>query len=679
MNQRHYYFEWLLSGLVSAFLAMGCSSKPATFSLGADISFIPQNESLGAVFYDVDGKEKDVCQIMAAHHFDNIRLRIFVNPEAEKGYSPRQGFCNLEQTIQMAKRIRAAGMDFTLDFHYSDTWADPDKQYKPSGWEGLTGQALEDTLCEYTKSVLRALDEAGVAPDMVQIGNEINHGLVWPEGFIDDNAKEENWAAMAGLYKAGQRAVRETLPDCRIMVHLALGGENRLCRQFLDYLLKYGAEFDVIGLSYYEQWHETYNDLKANLYDLSAHYGKPVCVCEYGAKSDNIEKINDIVRSVPGGMGFGTMAWEPVQALFSFASDSAGASFRRRQPGGEPVRLTANKEMLSLYDGLYARYKRNGREESPESARPAERTFERGEAIIGADISWLPRQEDNGLKFSDKDGQKDALAILKENKFNWIRLRLFTDPTAEGGYSAEGYCGLEQTLQMAKRVKAQGMKFLLDFHYSDTWADPGKQYTPASWAAYSGSGLEGQVYRYTFETIRKFIEEGCTPDMVQTGNEINHGMLWPQGKIGDSYMPFGVLLRCASAAVRAADETIPIMVHIACGGQNDESVAFLDKIISRDVKFDIIGQSYYPRWHGTLDELKANLNDLATRYGKPIIVVEYQDYPVEVNEIVRDLPNHSGWGTFIWEATSPRWGGLFDAEGRTTEKMNIYPKLYETL
>jgi arabinogalactan endo-1,4-beta-galactosidase len=664
MNQRHSY-NYLFLLILSAFLATACSRKPVTFSLGADISFVPQYESRGMVFCDADGKEKDVCQLMAAHHFDNIRLRIFVDPEAEKGYSPHQGFCNLEQTIRMARRIRAAGMNFTLDFHYSDTWADPDKQYKPSRWEGLTGQALEDKLYGYTKDVLRALDEAGVAPDMVQIGNEINHGLVWPEGFIDDNAKEENWAALAGLYKAGQRAVRETLPDCRIMAHLALGGENRLCRQFLDYLLKYDAQFDVVGLSYYEQWHETYADLKANLYDLSARYGKPVCVCEYGAKSDNIKKINDMVRSVPGGLGCGTMAWEPLQTLFPFAADSTRA---------------ASEEILGLYDELYARY--NGGEGGGVSSgdgQPAERVFERGETITGADISWLPQQEDGGLRFSDKGVQKDALDILKDHAFNWIRLRLFVDPSAEGGYSAEGYCGLEQTLQMAKRIKARGMKFLLDFHYSDTWADPGKQYTPSAWLAYSGAGLEGQVYRYTFETVRRFMDEGCTPDMVQVGNEINHGMLWPGGKINDSYMSFGVLLRCASAAVRAADESIPVMVHIACGGQNGESVAFLDKIISRDVKFDLIGQSYYPRWHGTLDELRFNLNDLAVRYGKPIIVVEYQDDAAEVNEIVKNIPNRLGWGAFIWEATSPKWGGLFDAEGQTTEKINLYSKLYETL
>ncbi|KAA6317742.1 Arabinogalactan Endo-beta-1 4-galactanase, partial [termite gut metagenome] len=271
----------ILLGL--GFLLAGCGRQASFFSIGADISSVAQSEARGVVYQDENGVEKDVCQIMADHHFDNIRLRIFLNPEAEKGYAPKDGFCDLQHTVDMAKRIKAAGMKFTLDFHYSDTWADPDKQFKPSAWEGLTGEALENALYEYTKTVLTTLKEAGVAPQMVQIGNEINHGLVWPEGYIDDNAKEENWTTMLGIYKAGQRAVRETLPKTQLMIHLALGGENILCHQYLDYMIKYGAAFDVIGLSYYEQWHETYNDLKMNLYDLSASYNKPVCVCEYGA------------------------------------------------------------------------------------------------------------------------------------------------------------------------------------------------------------------------------------------------------------------------------------------------------------------------------------------------------------------------------------------------------------
>ena len=295
---------------------------------------------------------------------------------------------------------------------------------------------------------------------------------------------------------------------------------------------------------------------------------------------------------------------------------------------------------------------------------------------IGADVSWLPSQEDHGMKFSDNGAEKDALEILRDHHFNWIRLRLFVDPTAPGGYSREGYCGLEQTIAMAKRIKNAGMKFLLDFHYSDTWADPGKQFKPDSWKNDTGAALEDRIYSYSNEVIKRFISEGVRPDMVQTGNEINNGMVWPQGKIEDGqFESFAVMLRCATAGVRAADPTIPIMIHIACGGQNEKSVTFFDKIIARDVKFDIIGQSYYPKHHGTLDDLTANLNDLAKRYSRPIIVVEYQDYRKEVNEIVRKIPDGLGIGTFIWEATSSSWGGLFDRQGKTTESIRIYDEL----
>ncbi|MBN2167534.1 MAG: glycosyl hydrolase 53 family protein [Marinilabiliaceae bacterium] len=658
----------LILGLACCLAIVSCKQN-TQHSIGADISFVPQMEARGGAYYDENNIKKDICQIMADNHFDNIRLRIFVDPNAENGYSRGGGdYCGLGKTLEMAKRIKAVGMDFTLDFHYSDTWADPDKQFKPLEWEGLKGKELENKLYEYTKEVLTTLNEAGVAPKMVQVGNEINHGMVWPDGRVMDNATEENWAALMGLYKAGQQAVNEVLPDAKLMVHLALGGQNTLCRQFLDKMNTYGAEFDVIGLSYYERWHETYNDLKANIYDLSSRYNKPVCVCEYGANTENIKIINDIVRSVPNNLGFGTMAWEPGRVLFN----------REGKP---------SEEVFAINNEIYNQY--SNPDFKPDVEPPFERTVSIEKPVIGADISFVPQEEARGKKYIDNGVEKDVLEILNDHKFNWIRLRLFVDPNAENGYSrgGEGYCGLEKTLEMAKRVKAEGMKFLLDFHYSDTWADPGKQFIPSAWKDLHGSALEGKIYSYTHETIKRFIAEGVKPDMVQVGNEINNGMLWPIGKLpegkekvnsNEEMESFCILLRCASAAVRAADPDITIMVHIACGGQNPESVAFFDKIISRDVKFDVIGQSYYPEYHGTLEDLEFNLNDLVKRYNKPIFVVEYHENRKAVNDIVHNIPNKMGLGTFIWEPTSPRWGGLFDRDGATNENIDIYPELQGT-
>ena len=308
----------------------------------------------------------------------------------------------------------------------------------------------------------------------------------------------------------------------------------------------------------------------------------------------------------------------------------------------------------------------------------ADRQFDLERPMIGADISFVPSQEDRGSEFSDQGEKADVLKILSDHKFNWIRLRLFVDPTAENGYSRQGYCGLEQTLAMAKRIEQAGMKFLLDFHYSDTWADPGKQFTPSAWKGLSDEELSDKLYEYTSSVIKRFKAEGVAPEMVQIGNEIHNGFLWPQGQIKNSPETFGMLLRRASEAVRDADPNIPIMVHPALGGDNGRSVRFFDFVLSHDVVFDVIGQSYYPEHHGTLEQLENNLTDLAKRYGKPIVVVEYKEHAKEVNEIVRDLPGNLGLGTFIWEATSSRWGGLFDRDGSTTEKIDIYPEFFSS-
>lgn len=294
---------------------------------------------------------------------------------------------------------------------------------------------------------------------------------------------------------------------------------------------------------------------------------------------------------------------------------------------------------------------------------------------VGADISWVQQHEDKGLTYKENGKQEDVLTILKTNGFNWIRLRLFVDPKAEKGYSKDGYCDLEHTLIMAKRIKASGMKLLLDFHYSDNWADPGKQFMPSSWEGLKGKVLEDKIFEYTKDVLQRFQAAGLTPQMVQIGNEINHGMMWPEGKSDSTLIPLSGLLRRAGDAVRAVDPKIQIMVHIACGGQNKESVWFFDKIQKNGVEFDVIGQSYYPEYHGTLDDLKSNLTDLIARYHKPIVLVEYQVYRQEVNEIVLNLPDKMGMGTFIWEATSPRWGNLFDKDGNTTEFMKLYPEL----
>jgi beta-galactosidase len=297
--------------------------------IGADISFLPQLESRGMNFYD-RGEKGDAIEILKKHGFNYIRLRIFVNPENEEGYSPSIGFCGLDSTLKMAKRVKEAGLNLLLDFHYSDTWADPQKQFKPKAWEGLAFEELTHTLKDYTKSVLFALKEQGTMPEMVQIGNEINHGIVWPDGHISNLDK------LAELLKAGTQAVREVDPSTKVMMHLALGGQNEETVFWFDNMIARGLEFDIIGLSYYPRWHCTLDDLNNNMLDVIERYQKDVNVVEYSAFK---WEVNELVFELPESRCNGTCIWEPLNT-WSSVFDQHGNSL----------------EEINLYDEISAKY-----------------------------------------------------------------------------------------------------------------------------------------------------------------------------------------------------------------------------------------------------------------------------------------------------------------------------------
>ncbi len=294
--------------------------------------------------------------------------------------------------------------------------------------------------------------------------------------------------------------------------------------------------------------------------------------------------------------------------------------------------------------------------------------------MLGADISFLPELEASGIKFSERGVEKDAIKTLKEHGFNYVRLRIFNDPARDSGYSPKrGFCDLANTKRMAKRVKEAGMKLLLDFHYSDYWADPGKQFKPAAWRDLSFPEMKRALYDYTKNVVQELKAQGTTPDMIQIGNEINHGIVWPEGSVAN-LDSLAQLLNAGEAAVKSVDANIAIMLHVALGGQNHESVFFIDNMLARGVNFDVIGESYYPKWHGTLDDLHHNLNDLVRRYKKDVIVVEYSQLKEEVNKISFELPDGHGKGTCIWEPLST-WESIFDKEGKSNDLLYLYDKI----
>jgi beta-galactosidase len=294
--------------------------------------------------------------------------------------------------------------------------------------------------------------------------------------------------------------------------------------------------------------------------------------------------------------------------------------------------------------------------------------------MLGADISFLPQLESRGVKFSDGGKEGDAIQILKNHGFNYIRLRIFNDPARDSGYSPKrGFCDLEHTKAMAKRVKAAGLKFLLDFHYSDTWADPGKQYKPAAWRGKSFPELKQAVYDYTKDVMQALKDQGTLPDMVQVGNEINHGMIWPEGNIGN-LDSLAQLLYAGINGVRVVAPATTIMLHVALGGQNDESRLFYDNMVARQVPFDVIGLSYYPKWHCTLEDLEYNAADLAKQYEKDVIIVEYSHKKEEVNDIGFQVPGGRGKGTCIWEPLNT-WEKVFESNGQSNSLLAVYDNI----
>ena len=317
---------------------------------------------------------------------------------------------------------------------------------------------------------------------------------------------------------------------------------------------------------------------------------------------------------------------------------------------------------------------------------------------IGADVSFLGKCEQEGVVFKEVGQPKDVLALLHEHQYNWVRLRLFHDPSVGEWHLPND---LAYTLHLAKRARAMGFHVLLDLHYSDTWADPGKQFTPAEWSRLNHKQLANQVFRYTREVIAAFAREGLMPDMVQVGNEITNGMLWPDGKLPGNWDNFADLVRAGIRGVHAgagSAQRPQIMIHIERSGDYNAAIAFFDNLIARKVRFDVIGMSYYPRWHGDIAAMRVNLSNLALRYHLPIIVAEAafnwkpvdfigkkSDFPESpegqkaflqaVDAAVRAIPNGLGRGVFWWEPAAE--GGLrsrsfFDDDGKVLPVISAF-------
>lgn len=248
--------------------------------IGADLSTWLSEEELGAAFYD-HGQKKELTEILKDYGFNSVRLRLWNDPNSEDGEPYGAGDNDLKKTIQMAKRVKKAGMSFLLDIHYSDFWTDPGKQFKPKAWEKLSYPELVKQVETYTTEVVRTLCEEGCEPDLIQVGNELSNGLLWPDGKVPE------YRAIAEFVSSGIKGVREVLPSVPIMIHLDNGGKQELYRTWFDNYMKYceeefpyGLDFQIIGLSYYPFWHGTLAELEANMRMVEERYHKELVVAE---------------------------------------------------------------------------------------------------------------------------------------------------------------------------------------------------------------------------------------------------------------------------------------------------------------------------------------------------------------------------------------------------------------
>lgn len=313
--------RWFVTIALLILINTGCKKTPkgetmmypepdpiGTYAKGADVSWVSEMEAANKKFYNNAGVEQDLFKILKDKGINAIRLRVWVNPVS--------GYNNTADVLTKARRARAANMRIMIDFHYSDTWADPGHQTKPAAWNGQSIAQLKTAVYNHTAGVLTTLKEAYIIPEWVQVGNETNNGMLWEEGKASVNMKN-----FADLVLSGYNAVKAVNPSSKVIVHLSNGYDNTLFRWMFDGLKSNGAKWDVIGMSLYPSttdWAAKNTQCLANMTDMVSRYGSEVMICEIGMPASEPVAakafITDLIaknKSLPNSKGLGVFYWEP--------------------------------------------------------------------------------------------------------------------------------------------------------------------------------------------------------------------------------------------------------------------------------------------------------------------------------------------------------------------------------
>ena len=303
----------------------------------------------------------------------------------------------------------------------------------------------------------------------------------------------------------------------------------------------------------------------------------------------------------------------------------------------------------------------------------------------GADVGWLSEMEAQGRVFYTRDGQRaDLFEVLKQQGINAIRLRVWVHP-------ADGYNGIDDVIAKAHRAQAAGMRLMLDFHYSDSWADPQQQTKPAAWADYSVAQLAAAVAEHTRSSLAALRSAGITPEWVQVGNETRDGMLWPEGRATTHMDNYALFVRSGYDAVKAVFPQAQVIVHVDNCHDGATFRWNYDGLLAHGGKFDMIAASAYPTtakdlsWQQATAACGATLKDAAARYGRPVMLAEVGvpwDHPqgqaivADLIARVRAVPDSQGQGAFYWEPQAYQWKdypmGAFDRSGKPTAIMDAF-------
>ncbi|UYY78489.1 arabinogalactan endo-beta-1,4-galactanase [Sphingomonas sp. R1] len=303
------------------------AAAPA-FAYGADISSVTEQEAAGLAFRNSRNKPTDLYDLVQAKGINAVRLRVWVNPE--KPWSDRR------DVIIKAKRARDHGMRIMIDFHYSDNWADPGKQFKPAAWNTLDVAGLTQAVADHTRGTLAALKANGIDVTWVQVGNEITNGLLWPDG------KTDRFDTIARFTNAGYEAVKAVYPKAQVILHIDNGWDTAKALWWFDAFTKNQGKLDAIGLSYYpeftpsKKWREESPKVSATMAALVARFAKPVLMVEVGYRFDEPREARAMLRDIIarnqalGSMGGGVFYWEPG-TIPSWSGYRLGATDTRDQ------------------------------------------------------------------------------------------------------------------------------------------------------------------------------------------------------------------------------------------------------------------------------------------------------------------------------------------------------------